>query len=300
VILTASTSEAYGYLLKLLCDPTDRLLVPAPGYPLLDSLARLESVELERFRYAYDGRWHLDKRSLSEAAARERVRAVVLVHPNNPTGAFVSRADFAAASSLGLPVVSDEVFGAYRWIDDPDRPATLFENDGVTLLFRLDGLSKFAVLPQLKIAWAVLGGPAALVRDALARLEHIADTYLSPSVPVQLALPALLAEAPAMRERVRSRCRTNLTAIADACAGTALTLLPPEGGWTAVLRLPAIHDDETWSLLLLEQAGVLTHPGYFYDFTDGAFLVLSLLTDPATLATGIERVGTFVDKETRS
>jgi hypothetical protein len=223
----------------------------------------------------------------------------VLLHPNNPTGAFVSRRDLALVESLGLPIVSDEVFSAYGWTNDADRLSTLLDEPGKALLFRLDGLSKSAALPQLKLAWMVVGGPDALVRDALARLEHIADAYLSPSIPVQRALPVLLAEAPTMREKIGARCHENLAAIGAACAGTALTLLWPEGGWTAVIRLPNVHDDETWSVRFLEEAGTLTHPGYLYDFDDGAFVVISLLTNPLTLTAAIDRMITLVDKETR-
>jgi len=297
LFLTSGTSEAYGYLMKLLCDPADRVLVPAPGYPLLDSLARMESVELERFAFRYDGRWRIDEASLRAAAATDRARALLLVHPNNPTGAFVARDDLAMARELGLPIVSDEVFADYAWRDDERRLPSLLSERSDTLTFRLDGLSKSCVLPQLKLAWTLVAGPDALVHRALARLEHIADAYLSPSIPVQLATPALLEEAPALRARVRGRCLDNLATISAACAGSALTPLPVEGGWTAVIRLPAIHDDETWSIVLLDRAGVLAHPGYLYDFDDVPHLVVSLLTDPDVLGIALARLVSLVSEE---
>ncbi len=301
IVLTASTSEAYGYLMKLLCDPGDRIAVPVPGYPLVETIAGLESVAIEPFRFDYDGRWRIDESSLREAASpATRARAVALVHPNNPTGAFVSNEDLALVKSLGLPIVSDEVFTDYAWIDDASHTSSLIARRSDTLVFRLDGLSKSATLPQLKLAWTVVDGPDDLVRDALGRIEHIADAYLSPSIPVQLALPALLAAAPAMREKVRARCRVNLEIIREISANTAVTALPIEGGWTAVLRLPAIHNDETWSLNLLEETGILTHPGYLYDFPDGAaFLVVSLLTNPTTLSAALPRLLNLVTHPAR-
>jgi hypothetical protein len=241
----------------------------------------------------------VDESSLRAATGMSRIRAIALVHPSNPTGAFVSQGDLELVAPLGLPILSDEVFADYSWLDDSDRPSSLLEAATDTLVFRLDGLSKSAALPQLKLAWTVVAGPDSLVRDALARLEHVADAYLSPSIPVQRALPALLREAPAMREKVQARCRANLATIRGTCAGTAVTALLVEGGWSIPLRLPAIHDDETWSVLLLERAGVLSHPGYLYDFEDGSYLVVSLLTDPAILASAIERILALVEREAR-
>ncbi len=292
IVLTASTSEAYGYLMKLLCDPGDRIAVPVPGYPLVETIAGLESVAIEPFRFDFDGRWRIDETSLREAASPgSRTRTVALVHPSNPTGAFVSNEDLALVKSLGLPIVSDEVFADYAWIDDASHTSSLIARGSDTLVFRLDGLSKSATLPQLKLAWTVVDGPDDLVRDALGRIEHIADAYLSPSIPVQLALPALLVAAPAMREKVHARCRANLEIVREISANTAVSALPIEGGWTAVLRLPAIYDDETWSLKLLNETGVLTHPGYLYDVPAGpSFLVVSLLTAPEILTIASSRI----------
>jgi aspartate/methionine/tyrosine aminotransferase len=296
ILLTSSTSEAYACLLKLLCDPGDRVAVPMPGYPLVDTLARLEGVETSPFLTRYDGEWRIDDATL-RAAVRAPTRAVALVHPSNPTGAFVSSADFERVRSAGLPIVSDEVFSAFDWRGDPGRSASLIAGAGDGLVFRLDGLSKSAALPQMKLAWAIAAGPDRLVDAALARLEHIADAYLSPSVHVQSALPALLAEAPAMRERVASRCRANIETIARACAGGALTFLRPDGGWSGVVRLPATRDDEEWALAFLEKAGVFVHPGYLYDFDDGAYFVVSLLTEPTTLGVAMDRVRALVDSD---
>ncbi len=298
VVLTSSTSEAYAFLLKLLCDPGDRIAVPSPGYPLIETLASLDGVAIAPFRFEYDGRWRIDEESLSTAASPP-TRAITLVHPNNPTGAFVAREDFELVRSFGLPIVSDEVFGDYVWHDDATRALTLIADARDSLVLRLDGLSKSALLPQLKLAWTVVDGPEALVRKALARLEHIADAYLSPSVPVQLALPELLAAAPAMRAKVEARCRASLEILTRACAGSALTLLGPEGGWSAVMRLPDVHDDEAWALLFLEKAGVFVHPGYLYDFETGSYVVVSLLGDAVTLGAAMERMLIVVARECR-
>ena len=296
VMITTSTSEAYGWLLKLLCDSGERIAVPVPGYPLIETLARLEGVETAPFRFEYDGEWRIDEATL-RAATCGSTRAVALVHPSNPTGAFVSRDDVAQVRDRGLPIVSDEVFAAYDWRDGARRTASLLGEHGDSLVFRLDGLSKSAALPQMKLAWTVIAGPDRLVGDALARLEHIADAYLSPSAPVQAALPALLAEAPAMRENVAARCRESIATLVSACAGTALTFLRPDGGWSGVVRLPTTSDDESWALDFIEKAGVFVHPGYLYDFDDGAYFVVSLLTEPATLKPALERIRALVERE---
>jgi len=295
VLLTASTSEAYGFLFKLLCDPGDEVLVPVPSYPLFEHLARLEAVRAVPYRLAYDGRWHVDVDSLRSAVG-PRTRAVVTVSPNNPTGSYLKHAELAALASLGLPIVSDEVFASYPLRDDPTRATTALEAQG-TLVFSLGGLSKLAALPQMKLAWIVVGGDAPDVTDALARLEVLADAYLSVGTPVQHALPHLLASRVPAESAIQARTRTNLELLRSRVSGTAGTLLDVEGGWYATLRVPATRSEEAWALELLEEDGVHVHPGHFFDFEHEAYLVLSLLTPEAIFAEGVGRVVTRLARE---
>jgi alanine-synthesizing transaminase len=287
VLLTASTSEAYGYLFKLLCDPGDAVLVPAPSYPLFDVLAQLEQVRLIPYRLQYDGEWHLERRALAQVDAR--TRAIIVVHPNNPTGSYLKRAELALLCELGLPIISDEVFAEYALHDDGARAESALEAADRTLVFRLGGLSKACALPQLKLAWTALAGPAIQVAEARARLEHIADAFLSPGTQVQLALPRLLPASATTRAQLRQRVRDNLASLQRALAGSAASVLRVEGGWYAIVRLPSVLDDELWALTLLEQDGVLTQPGYYYDLP-GAHLVLSLIGDPGELRAAAERI----------
>lgn len=287
IALTASTSEAYAVSFKLLCDPGDEVLVPAPSYPLFEHLAGLESVRVVPYRLGYDGAWFVD---VNEIAARrsERTRAVVVVTPNNPTGSYLKRDELTRLAALGLPILSDEVFGEYALAADSRRAVSALES-AETLVIALDGLSKLAALPQLKLAWMSLNGPPAVVTDALLRLELILDTYLSPSSPVQHALPALLASRHVAEAAILERARANQKTLNTACAGSLVSVLPAEGGWYAVLRLPHVMSDEDWALALLE-AGVLVQPGYFFDFEAAPHVVVSLLTPEATLSEGVARL----------
>lgn len=288
VVLTASTSEAYAFLFKLLCDPGDQVLVPVPSYPLFEHLARLECVEAVPYRLAYDGAWHVDLASL-RAAVGPRTRAVVTVTPNNPTGSFLKRAELDALAALDLPVVSDEVFATYALREDATRARTVLDG-GCPLAFALGGLSKLAVLPQMKLAWIAVTGEAARVEAALARLEVVADAFLSVGAPVQHALPRLLASRAAAEGAVVARTRENLAALRASCAGQAVSVLDVEGGWYATLRLPRTRLELDWALALLEQDGVYVHPGHFFDFESEAYLVVSLLTQEAAFREGVARI----------
>jgi aspartate/methionine/tyrosine aminotransferase len=288
IVLSASTSEAYAFLFKLLCDPGDEVLVPAPSYPLLEHLAQLEGVRVRRYPLAYDGRWHVDLHAL-RAACGPRTRAIVVVHPNNPTGSYLKRDELAALARLGVPIISDEVFAAYPLdLDESRAPSARVAEDA--LVFSLHGLSKLAGLPQLKLAWTCVSGPAALAEDACARLELIADSFLSVSTPVQLALPAILDAHAATRDAIRARLRRNLQRLQELAHGTAASPLHVEGGWYAVLRLPELLDDEAWALDVLKVEDVLVQPGYFYDFEGGPFAVLGLLTPETVFAEGTRRL----------
>lgn len=288
VMLTASTSEAYGYLFKLLCDPGDRVLVPVPSYPLFDVLAALEGVELVPYSLAYDGQWHVGQ-DLSVLAQRSAARAIVMVHPNNPTGSFLTHRELASFGALGLPIVSDEVFSEYAHRSDPERARSVLDVQD-SLVFRLGGASKSLALPQLKLAWTVMQGPSALLEEARSRLEHIADSYLSPSSAAQLALPRLLRERQDIQARIAARCALNLSFMTEALQGSPLSLLDVEGGWAAIVRLPAFMEEEAWALTFLEHDHVLVQPGYFFELGTGTHVVLSLLTEPAKLRDGVTRM----------
>jgi len=288
IVLTSSTSEAYGFLFKLLCDAGDEVLIPQPSYPLFEHLAALEQVQVASYELAYDGSWHIDFDSLTRARSA-RTRAIVVVNPNNPSGSFLKRDELRRLIELGLPIISDEVFSSFALGPDAQRVESVLEAHDA-LVFALGGLSKLAALPQLKLAWLCASGPEPMLADALSRLELIADTFLSPNTPVQHALPEILAARFPVERALNARIRHNYAELVRALSGTAATPLFLEGGWYAVVRLPAIRSEADWVLGLLEQDGVLTQPGWFYDFHAGAQLVLSLITEDAPFALGVSRI----------
>lgn len=292
VVLTASTSEAYALLFKLLCDPGDAVLVPQPSYPLFALLTRLEGVAAQPYRLEYHGAWWIDRESVS-AALTSRTRAVLVVSPNNPTGSLLRAADrdwlIDLCAQRGVTLIADEVFADYPLSPRGDG-CSAAGGEGV-LTFSLGGLSKSVGLPQLKLAWLAASGPRPEVFEALRRLEMIADTYLSVSTPVQLAAPRLIDEGRTIRAAIADRLDRNLQQLrAMVSAHPAISLLEPEGGWSAVLRVPATQSEETLVLRALEEARVLVHPGYFFDFPREAFLVVSLLPEPDAFAAAISRL----------
>jgi alanine-synthesizing transaminase len=292
VVLTASTSEAYAFLFKLLADPGDEVVVPVPSYPLFEHLARLESVRAVPYRLAYDGAWHVDLASV-RASVTPRTRAIILVNPNNPTGSYVKRDELDAIASLGLPIISDEVFACFPLRDDTRRCHSAIEaveRSAAPLVFSLGGLSKLAGLPQMKLAWMAVAGERARVVAALDRLEVIADAFLSVGTPVQVALGALIACRGVAEEAIRLRTRANLATLHAIVPGSAVSVLDAEGGWYATLRLPRTETEEDWVLALLEDEGVYVHPGHFFDFEEEAYVVVSLLTEEATLHEGVTRI----------
>jgi alanine-synthesizing transaminase len=274
-----------------LCDPGDRVLVPQPSYPLFDLLAGLESVELVPYPIRYSAGWYLDVEELRQLVDA-RTRAVLVVNPNNPTGSFLKTRERAALSALcaerDLAIISDEVFADYAFAPDADRVATLVD-ETAALTFSLSGLSKLIGLPQLKLGWIHLAGPAARVAEADARLELIADTYLSVAAPVQHAAPHLLGLVDDVGAQIAARVRQNRATAQARVAGTAVELLQAEGGWSAILRVPRTHTEEEWVLGLLDD-GVLVHPGFFFDLHDEAYLVVSLLVPGAVLTEGLVRI----------
>ncbi|HUA57183.1 MAG TPA: pyridoxal phosphate-dependent aminotransferase [Verrucomicrobiae bacterium] len=292
ILLTASTSEAYAYLFKLLADPGDDVLVPRPSYPLFEFLADMESLRIIQYPLGYHGAWSIDMEALA-AAITGRTRAIVVVNPNNPTGSFLKRGELAAladlAASRGLALISDEVFADYAFDPDPDR-VPMAASQSACLAFSLSGLSKAGGLPQVKLGWMVCGGPEGLRREALEKLEWIADTYLSVGTPVQCAARHLLDLAEGVQQQIRDRTAENLLWAREKLAGTVASPLPVEGGWYLTLQVPRVRSEEEWALEVLARRDVLVQPGYFYDFETEAFLVVSLLTQPETFREGMSRL----------
>ncbi|HET7436262.1 MAG TPA: pyridoxal phosphate-dependent aminotransferase [Thermoanaerobaculia bacterium] len=284
VILTASTSEAYAFLFKLLTDPGDAVLTPTPSYPLLEHLASLELIALRTFPLEFHRRWEL-----RQAPVDAQTRAIIVINPNNPTGSFVTRDEQDAIASHGIPIISDEVF-----LDYPlEGSGTTFVREDV-LTFTLGGLSKSAGLPHYKLGWIRVSGPAAQRREAVNALELIADNYLSVSTPVQAALPELLAIAPQIRGAIQMRTIANLEQLHRTFADLpAARVLPVEGGWSAVIRVPRVMSDEELALALLDR-GVVIHPGYFFDFDSEGYIVVSLLTPADVFAEGTQRIAAMI------
>jgi hypothetical protein len=292
IVLTASTSEAYSILFKLLCDSAGHsVMVPVPSYPLFDHLTALDGVSSEVYPLEYHGRWMVDFATLDERWT-EQVRAVLAVSPNNPTGSVLTPGELDELSrrcvDRGAALIIDEVFADYRF--DAAFVAPPSSQSGA-LTFRLGGLSKSVGLPQVKLGWIAVDGPEPLVAAALQRLELVCDTYLSVSTPVQVAAPGLLAAGAVVRQRILERIRTNHAALDRMVSGfPSVQRLCADAGWSAVLRVPATRSEEDLVLSLLEEDGVLVHPGFFFDFSHEAFLVVSLLPDPAVFAEGLRRV----------
>jgi alanine-synthesizing transaminase len=291
LILTTSTSEAYTYVFRLLCNPGDEILVPKPSYPLFEFLAGLADVKVVPYPLIYDHGWQIDFDSLYKAATAQS-RAVIVVHPNNPTGSYVSTGETSALNTFcreyNLALIVDEVFLDFAH-DGASRPS--FVTNTGALTFTLSGVSKISALPQMKLAWLATSGPKELVEQAGARLEVIADTYLSMNTPVQLAAPVLLEQRKQVQPVLLDRLRVNLAEL-DRLLGAhpACTRLQVEGGWYAVLRVPALGSDEDLAIDLVRKVGVIVHPGHFYDFSGDGHLVLSLITEPDAFHEGVSRV----------
>jgi alanine-synthesizing transaminase len=293
ILLASGTSEAYSHIFRLLCEAGDDILVPAPSYPLFEFLADLADVRLVPYPLLYDHGWQVDFAALG-AALTPRSRAVLVVHPNNPTGSFVQprEADELAELCVAreMAIVADEVF-----LDYGSGPAAqTFALSDAALTFTLSGLSKISLLPQMKLAWTVVSGPEALVHTALDRLEIIADTYLSPGTPIQLALPKFLALRQRMQKQLQDRISTNLSVLDEMLRQSKeLTRLEREGGWYAILRVPVTQSDDDLAVALLERASVLAHPGHFFNFSREGFLVVSLISPEDQFKEAASRVRKF-------
>ena len=297
LILTSGTSEAYSFLFRLLCNPGDEVLIPSPGYPLLEFLAELCDVKLIRYPLNYDHGWQINFPALSEAAT-ERTRAVAVVHPNNPTGHYTARTDQRKLSRFcaerGIALIADEVFLDFSLAKTRE---TSFASADEAPTFTISGISKICGMPQMKLAWIAVSGPADQKKEALARLEIIADAYLSVGTPVQLAAPALLGMRLSFHRQVMQRLQTNLRELDAQLANqsarnrhSACNRLTCEGGWSVVLRVPALQSDEDLAISLLTKAGVYVHPGHFYDFSQPGYAVISLIVPENEFAEGIRRV----------
>jgi alanine-synthesizing transaminase len=291
IVLTTSTSEGYSYVFRLLCNADDEILVPKPSYPLFEFLADLQDVKLVPYPLLYDHGWQIDFPSLYKAV-NHRTRAVVVVHPNNPTGSFVADAEGDALNQFcreyNLALIADEVFLDYA--HDGVARAT-FAAGREVLTFTLSGLSKIAGLPQMKLAWIVTSGPEGQLSAALARLEVIADTYLSMNAPVQLAAPVLLEQRQSIQALLLDRVRANLSEL-DRGLEKQRTCgrLQVDGGWYAILRVPVTQSDEDLAIEILRKLSVLVHPGHFYDFPSDGYLIVSLITPPQDFRHGVARV----------
>ncbi|HXV61966.1 MAG TPA: pyridoxal phosphate-dependent aminotransferase [Vicinamibacteria bacterium] len=301
VVLTASTSEAYGHVFKLLCDAGDEVLVPEPSYPLLRFLAALDEVKSIAYPLRLEDGWRIDLASLASLIS-PRTRALVVVNPNNPTGSYptpdVRENLLELSETKGISLIVDEVFLDYPLQRNQEIPS--FAGATAGLVFVLSGLSKLAGLPQLKLAWIAIGGSPELTGEAANRLEHISDTYLSVGTPVQIAAPHLLALAPGIAERISLRTRSNLSVLSSLVpAEPSVSILPPEAGWYAPVRLPAIESSESWALRFLEEASVYVHPGAYFGFDREALVVVSLLTERAVFARGIREVLSVVSSRMR-
>ncbi|MBZ5689413.1 MAG: pyridoxal phosphate-dependent aminotransferase [Acidobacteriia bacterium] len=319
IVLTTSTSEGYSYVFRLLCNAGDELLVPKPSYPLFEFLADLQDVKLVPYPLIYDHGWQMDFHSM-EKAVTARTRGVVVVHPNNPTGSYVHTGELGALNEFcrvhGLAVIVDEVFLDYAFPEEisaaeavelrsTGQPiaavptfslaAPSFVGNQDVLTFTLSGLSKISALPQMKVAWVVTTGPAEQVQAAMARLEVIADTYLSMNAPVQWAVPVMLEQRSSIQQQLLGRVRLNLVELDRQIASQkACQRLSAEGGWYAVLRVPVTRSDEELAIELVREKAVLVHPGHFYDFESDGYLVLSLIAPEADFRDGIQRLLEFL------
>jgi alanine-synthesizing transaminase len=304
LVLTTSTSEAYSYVFRLLCNAGDEVLVPQPSYPLFDFLADLQDVRLVRYPLLYDHGWQIDFHGLQQAIM-PRTRAIIVVHPNNPTGNFCKAQELAQLNALcaahRLAIIADEVFLDYSSLEDVSQS---FATNTGALTFTMSGLSKIAGLPQMKASWLATSGPADAKSAALARLEVIADTFLSMNAPVQHAMPALLQQRQAFQQQLQARVRDNLRELDRQISAQQISdgkgicaRLDLEGGWYAVLLLPAHCSSETLALQLLDDHGVYVHPGHFYEFPGQRSVVVSLTTSPSDFSSGVQ---TLIDVASRA
>lgn len=305
IFLTSSTSEAYSLIFKLLCDPGDSVLVPVPSYPLFEYLAQVNDVALSEYHLRYDHGWYLDVDSLS-ANITPQTRAIILVHPHNPTGMFVKKDELQKVITIArehhLALVVDEVFIDYAYAEDADRTCSTAAEQSV-LTFTLNGISKMIGMPQMKLGWISISGPDGEANEARERLEILCDTYLSVNTPVQVALPELLRLGSDVQRQIRDRITSNRETFTHLLNPRTSNLKPAcssleaEGGWSAILRLPRTKSDEEWAVELLEKTGVYVYPGHYFDFEGEALIVVSLLAEVGDFRGACEKLIDFVAKQ---
>jgi alanine-synthesizing transaminase len=300
IFLTTSTSEAYSFLFRTLCNPGDEVLIPQPGYPLFNFLSDIQDVSTVRYPLIYDYGWQIDFHALQRAITA-RTRAIIVVNPNNPTGHFCKPDDIQRLNQIclasELALIVDEVFLDFSLGNDI-APSFASNNRGLT--FTLSGLSKISGLPQMKVAWLTTDGPETLKQQVVARLEMIADTYLSMNIPMQLALPVLLGVRHNFQQQCIERARNNLAKLDQLLATQKLCMrLNLEGGWYAIVKVPVTGDDDGLALELLNTRGVYVHPGHFYDFPADGYLVVSLITPEQSFATGVQALVALVEEKFR-
>jgi alanine-synthesizing transaminase len=297
MMLSASTSEAYSFLFKLLCNAGDEVIVPQPSYPLLEYLCQLNDVALRQYRLVYDGEWHIDFESL-QSAFSDRTRAIVLVHPNNPTGSYLKQHEFERVCAIAVEhhcaVIADEVFQPYSFFPDVHR-ANILALQSSALLFSLNGISKLLGLPQLKLSWIIISGHPKQIAEAFDRLDIIADTYLSVNTPAQVALPKLLEQLQCIGEQIRKRVCSNYQMLQNIFKDSTVSVFHGEGGWYGILQLPQFHNDDEWAVELLLQQRILVHPGHFFEMKQNSCIVLSLLPSPDVFADALSRIRMFVE-----
>ena len=295
MFLTASTSEAFSILLTLLCNSGEEILVPQPSYPLFDYLAQLHDVGLKPYRLSYDHEWSIDFDSLRDAIT-PATKALIIINPHNPTGMFLDQSAYRIikeiATEHSIALIVDEVFIDYPL--DPKQPIVSTAGERDVLTFTLNGISKMAGLPQLKLGWIAVGGSAQAADEASQRLEILCDTFLSVNTPVQVALPEILKAGESVREDILARIRANYAYMHGAVStGSACSALSFKGGWSGILRMPRIKTDEQWALELLEHKGIYLYPGYFFDFETEGHLVVSLLVPREGFQSGVSALVEF-------
>jgi alanine-synthesizing transaminase len=297
IILTASTSESYSMIFKLLCEPADEILVPVPSYPLFEFLAQLNDVIIKPYQLRYDGEWHIDMSSIEKGISK-RTKAIIVVSPHNPTGTFLKESELTDISTRcaapGISVIVDEVFADYAFNEHPGRVVSTAGFSEV-LTFTLNGISKLAGLPQMKLGWMAVSGPEGRKGEALSRLEIVGDTFLSVNTPVQVALPQFFEIGNSVRAGIRNRVSGNRLTL-EQLGGrySPWTLFGSEGGWNAIIQVPRTKTGEEWALSLLGDVGVYTHPGYFFEFQEDNVLVLSLLARPTEFREGATRLRDYI------
>jgi alanine-synthesizing transaminase len=302
IILTASTSEAYSFLFKLLCNAGEEIVVPQPSYPLLEYLCQLNDVALRHYHLVYDGEWHIDFETL-QSAMTKHTRAIVLVHPNNPTGSYIKQNEFervcAIAAEHYCAVIVDEVFQPYSLFPDVHR-ANILTTRSSSLVFSLNGISKLLGLPQLKLSWIAVSGQPQQIGESLDRLDIIADTFLSVNTPVQAALPQLLSSVSHIESQILKRIQRNSAALQKSFMNSRTSVFHVEGGWYAILRLPQIFSDDQWAEKFLFYENIIVQPGHYYGMEQPSCIVLSLLPPVDQVAVAIKTMCKFIEENSSS